>query len=403
MSRTRPWVGLALLLVAAGVLPGCADRASPAWPEGAELTVDEVGVDHLTLTWPQAEDRRGVAGYRIVMAGEILAEVADQRHFTVAGLDEFSQVELEVVARDEAGNHSLPLGGVFRTADVSPPLWRYGLGGLHHELHGGGEERSLELSWGAVEDNDRVDRFVITRDGVEVAITGGEERAATVSDGSIAGNYSIRPCDPSGNCGRALLGEVDEQGRDARDERERIETKKIPSLDLMQIWLDSEMLDTLFATTGDSVSSPVGAEILTWDGEDFNAGLKTNGAEISRPSLLFGSSDYRPPSATVSGGEPLLVAHAEKRRARIEHCYQNALTDDAGLSGSLTASLSADAEGAVTVGGVSGVGGSPLTSCVATALRGRLAEAPGAPLSGSVTIQLDPGTRTSRRWSGSTR
>jgi len=104
-------------------------------------------------------------------------------------------------------------------------------------------------------------------------------------------------------------------------------------------------------------------------------------------------STYRAPGASVSGAEPALVAHAEKRRARIEHCYDNALAEQSGLSGTLTAALSADAEGAVTVGGVSGAGGTTLTSCVATALRGRLGEAPGAPLSGSVTIQLDPGSR----------
>ena len=105
------------------------------------------------------------------------------------------------------------------------------------------------------------------------------------------------------------------------------------------------------------------------------------------------ASTYKAPSASLKpGGQDELAGHVSERMSRVEHCYTQARAQAPDLKGTLTIRLTADAEGAITVDGVGGPDEGGLTLCVTGAMRGRLAEPPDEPVSGTFTVILDPGS-----------
>jgi|ETNmetMinimDraft_26_1059896.scaffolds.fasta_scaffold15239_4 hypothetical protein len=124
-------------------------------------------------------------------------------------------------------------------------------------------------------------------------------------------------------------------------------------------------------------------------------GLGTRGTGGGGAVGYGGGGSYTGTSAMLTSGGDAgpLRDHVSRRLSRVEYCYTSRLRDSAGLAGTLTVSLAADAEGAVTVQGVGGVDDAELVRCASTALRGRLATAPGEPLTGAFGVSLSPGSR----------
>ncbi len=153
------------LLVA---LTGCADKAPPVWPADAELAVEST-TDSISLSWPAAEDDRGVARFVIKQGAEVVAELdGAARDYLADGLDDGTEVRFEVYAEDEANNRSEMLSVVARTADGTAPHWPAGAA-----LRGEGGQ----LRWPAAVDSLGVEEYVVSK---------GEQELATVSELSFA-------------------------------------------------------------------------------------------------------------------------------------------------------------------------------------------------------------------------
>ena len=122
-------LSLALLVVG-----GCEDTEPPRWDEGAAVTVS--GERYPTLSWPDAEDDRRVAGYEVRLgprgcpsAGTRMIAIVEGRtgytfHPTSEPLEPGVEYRVEVAAYDAAGNRSSRI----RTTLVVPDAQRGGGG-----------------------------------------------------------------------------------------------------------------------------------------------------------------------------------------------------------------------------------------------------------------------------------
>ena len=91
------------------------DTEAPVWAEGASLDVKRYGETELTMVWDAATDNEGVTGYLVRPVGGSGGEVEDLSA-VVTGLSAGSTHDVEVLARDQAGNWSQPLSAEVRTA-----------------------------------------------------------------------------------------------------------------------------------------------------------------------------------------------------------------------------------------------------------------------------------------------
>ncbi len=404
-------------------LAGCGDRTAPAWGEGAALEAPEITSDALWLTWPEASDEIGVTGYEIAADGAVLGQAApaDERRWLVDSLTEFTDVSLAVVATDEAGNRSAPLEAVIRTLDITSPVPAEGCEVTGEETEVDGKVTQLVLGWCTATDNDRVDRFEIRQPAGGI-VAQPDDTSIVLKGEDLRGIFTVRACDPTGNC--AVLGTYKNHLPVPSREMAKMEldlqiAESAGILAALADW-DSESVfgsggfsDDLFA---DGELEGIGGLIGAKGVEIGSGGLGMRGSGLGGGGTAeglgglgtrgygggggvavaggFGGGSYDPPSATLASGGDAgpLRDHVSRRLERVENCYRNALRESSGLSGTLTVSLTADAEGAVTVGGVGGVDDAELIRCASTALRGRLTEAPGEPLTGAFGVTLSPGS-----------
>ena len=404
------------LVAALGLASGCADRTPPAWPMEAAISARDVTGDALVVVWPAASDRRGVSGYRLERAGSPAVEIAADgaREVPLTGLTEFTEHAITVVAHDAAGNTSPPLAATLRTADVTSPRPAPGCRLEGERVQGDGGAPALVLRWCAATDNDRVARYEATRVGSPAVTVDGALTTVTVSDGTIAGRYEVQACDPTGNC--RVIGSIslDEQGHDAAAKRDALLSETIRSSGVLTALLGSGSMAELslgdsdwgalgedgFGSLGEAT---VGGGLAVGRGDlgargsgsgDWGGSATGQGRLGGLGSGSVASAGSSGPRARVEAGEPAALRdHATRRLPRVENCYRTALAADATLSGTVRVALTAAADGALTVGAVTGIGDDALATCVASALRGRLPEPPGAELSGSVALQLGTGTR----------
>jgi|GEM_PF-7129377 len=102
------------------------DTSAPVWGTSAQLYVVESGADFVTLSWPDARDNAGVAGYIISVDG-VAQPLSTGTFQTLDQLEAGRQYAFEVKAIDAAGNVSAStLSVVVRTTgktDASAPMW----------------------------------------------------------------------------------------------------------------------------------------------------------------------------------------------------------------------------------------------------------------------------------------
>ncbi len=417
------WIAGALLWT------GCADHTLPEWPTAAALESVEVTDTVVTLQWPAATDNREMARYQLSKDSDIVAEIPAEAEpsLTVTGLVEFTQYTFAVEALDATGNISEPLTVQIRTADVTPPTWAEGCKFSWEMSEPGNLDAGIEFTWCEATDNDRLDHFELWR-GQRLQEGGSAERYGIIGAGSeplsfppgetthiwtdspLDGTYTLAACDPTGNCAELLPIRVDEESKARRSA-----IQEAMSNSLIALLGSYDSSDSIFGGLAEADifgSSDLAFEGLTglsggigYSGDDYAGmgGLGTRGSGVGGGGgggggggvgvvAMRGSSTYRAASASLKpGGQADLAAHVSKRMSRIDHCYQQARTEDRQLKGSLTIRLTADGEGSITVDGVSGPDAGGLTSCVTSSLRGRLAEPPGEAVSGTFSVTLDPG------------
>lgn len=127
-----------------------ADTEPPTAP--TELIVEAAGQTKLTLAWKAASDNRGVAGYGLYVAGNLVASTAET-DFTLSELTCGTEYTVAVDAYDAAGNRSDATSLDVETAscqsetDTQPPTTPEDLAVT------AASETGLELAWQPASDN----------------------------------------------------------------------------------------------------------------------------------------------------------------------------------------------------------------------------------------------------------
>jgi chitodextrinase len=101
------------------------DKTPPVWPIDASLSAIESAATSVTLSWTEATDNAGVAGYQILENDQVVASVpGNETMVTVASLSPLTTYNFAVVASDSAGN-STDGGPTLQitTPDYPEPIW----------------------------------------------------------------------------------------------------------------------------------------------------------------------------------------------------------------------------------------------------------------------------------------
>lgn len=97
------------------------DVTAPVWPEEGSITIGEADTASLTIQWPEAEDDTAVKVYEVYLGETLLTtREADERSYTVTGLEPGTEYTFTVIAVDEAGNRSEALTGKGTTEKEKP-------------------------------------------------------------------------------------------------------------------------------------------------------------------------------------------------------------------------------------------------------------------------------------------
>jgi len=95
------------------------DTEAPTWQTSSELTVSNVTQTGMKLSWPEAQDNVGVAGYRVYVDGVEKMDVSNQvLEQEIGNLTPNQTYTFEVKAYDAAGNESAGLNGSATTLQV---------------------------------------------------------------------------------------------------------------------------------------------------------------------------------------------------------------------------------------------------------------------------------------------
>ncbi|MDG0810713.1 Calx-beta domain-containing protein [Cohnella rhizosphaerae] len=98
------------------------DVTDPTWPAGATLANTNVTRTGVRLSWPAADDDRGVDHYELKQDGGLIASPsAATLTYDVAGLTAGTSYTFEIVAVDAAGNRSAPLAATVATSPLVDP------------------------------------------------------------------------------------------------------------------------------------------------------------------------------------------------------------------------------------------------------------------------------------------
>jgi len=392
-------IALTFLLVA------CGDKEAPTWPAGASLDASEVGAEALTLSWPEAIDERGVVAY--VLGGDQARELAaTERSVELAGLEEFAEVRVRLVAVDEAGNRSQALELSTRSADVSPPRWAEqcvvraerlpaaepGEGGIDTES--ADLKQMLRVSWCDAIDNDSVSAFVVLGpesegEAVELGRVEGDLRHVVLAELEGAPLLRVQACDPSGNCATqsvAMPVEAKPGSAEAILEGKSI----LGVLGVLGGAMDDVFVDwDMGAGFGDLDAGLGGLSLEATVGDE---SILAAGVGAGGMGMLGGrSGDSATPRVRLKGeADSALAAHLKKKLPKLNECYQRSLSKGGMLEGVLNVRLSSAEDGAVIVEDVSGVEEDSFLSCVRRSLRGSLQDA-GAISAQSYSLVLDLG------------
>ena len=159
---------LAPVLVGA-LVPAAADTTPPTAP--AELRVDALTCDSVSLSWSAATDDVGVAAYDLYHDGQLVRSVPGTATSATLPVVGGASWGWYVNARDEAGNVSqagptVPVTPPFCAADDEAPTAPTGLTGT-------ASGTTVVLSWTAATDNVAVTAYVVYRDGTAIGTVTG--------------------------------------------------------------------------------------------------------------------------------------------------------------------------------------------------------------------------------------
>src|SRR2546426_1964121 len=177
----------------AGATPSV-DTTAPSMPTG--LTGATAGSTGASLSWSASTDNVGVTAYILLRNGVQVATPATAS-FGDTGLSAATTYSYTVAARDAAGNISPNSTSVSVTtasvADTTAPSTPTGLTGAAAGSTG------ANLSWNASTDNVGETRYIVRRNGVQVATPATTSFADTGLSAATTYSYTVAARDAAGN------------------------------------------------------------------------------------------------------------------------------------------------------------------------------------------------------------
>ncbi len=189
--------------------PSVPDTEAPQWPDGSELTVSDITLTSVKLSWPSATDNVGVTGYRICVDGKERTTVSGNVYATtINGLTADTNYTFTVTAFDAVGNESAALAASAKTLaqprdpDTEAPQWPDGSELTVSDI----TQTSVKLSWPSATDNVGVTGYRICVDGKERMTVSGNVYATTINGLTANTHYTftVTAYDAAGNESAAL-------------------------------------------------------------------------------------------------------------------------------------------------------------------------------------------------------
>jgi len=164
------------------------DKTAPVWPIDASLTMSESTPTSVTLSWTEATDNAGVAGYQIMENGQVVASVpGGETTATVTELAPMTSYSFNVTASDAAGNSTAnALSLDVTTPDYPAPVWPVDASVDASDV----TESSVVLTWSDIESE--VSTYDIYQDDAWVLSVPAPELTATVTGLSPLTDYTFR-------------------------------------------------------------------------------------------------------------------------------------------------------------------------------------------------------------------
>ena len=169
------------------------DGNAPSQPGG--LTATALDTSRVSLAWAASSDNVGIAGYRVLRGGTVVATVTGTG-YTDTGLAANTTYGYQVVAFDAAGNASTAASASATTAgggDAQAPNAPAGLAGSL------GKGKKAHLSWSGSSDNVGVAGYRIYRNGSAVGTTSGTTYVDAIGGRNPTASYYVVAFDASGN------------------------------------------------------------------------------------------------------------------------------------------------------------------------------------------------------------
>ncbi|WP_281888565.1 S-layer homology domain-containing protein [Paenibacillus sp. YYML68] len=191
------------------------DRIAPEWPEGSELSAEDVTATSVKLSWPVAQDNVAVTGYRLLRDGQTVTSVTyDVYSYVVDSLTADTTYQFELEALDAAGNVSPKLSVVVKTtaeADTQAPTWPQGAK-LEADSIG---QTSARLKWTQATDNVAVAGYRIERGNVVVATVTDVVYNVTGLWANTSYSYKVTAFDAAGHTSAPLTVQFTTQDDDS--------------------------------------------------------------------------------------------------------------------------------------------------------------------------------------------
>jgi chitodextrinase len=171
------------------------DPTAPTFPAGSAVSFSNVSVTSMRFDWPAANDNIGVTYYRITVNDQVITSTEGGRSHTLTGLRPGTLYQIEIEARDAAGNWSAPLTGEMATpADTTAPVWPGGV----LLITSGITENAMTLTWGSATDDVGVTGYRLSFGDTSVLVAG---NAYTVTGLTAATVYTfqVEARDEAGN------------------------------------------------------------------------------------------------------------------------------------------------------------------------------------------------------------
>ena len=170
----------------------------PVWILGSWMAAPEVEGVKMKLEWYGARDDWGITEYRIYRNGDRIAELdGDASEYWVTGLQALDVDTFRIEAGDAAGHWTdLGMDLIQSTAADNPPTWNGAQIYLEEAT-----ETSITFHWDAASDDWGVNKYRLSRDGIELLVMPGHIRTYLDEDleEGTRYTYSIEAGDEAGN------------------------------------------------------------------------------------------------------------------------------------------------------------------------------------------------------------